>query len=250
MPMPDSPTGLTEPADASLIHVVVSGWGPRHSLWWTADGGSRGQRRDGRSEGWARRGLGPRRRAAAQPPLGAAVRRDARLPGPGRHVHDPRGCGVRAVPLAVRPGVLPGAAGRPAGPGARHRPGRGVGRGPGPSGVRGRVGLPGAAPVDPPRHHPVVPVPQHVRVLDHRPVRRAPRGPGARPRVADRPASHPAPRLRGRAQRPPADRRRGRAARETVLAWNRAAVGGATPPAASSICSTPRPSAPTSAAST
>ena len=81
--------------------------------------------------------------------------------------------GDRAVPLAVRSGVLPGPAGRQPGAGAGRRAGRRVRRGAGPPLVRRRVGQPGAAPADPPRHHPVVPVPQHVRVLDHRPVRRA-----------------------------------------------------------------------------
>ena len=44
--------------------------------------------------------------------------------------------------------------------------------------VRRRHGRPHAARPQPPRHHPLVPVPEHVRVPDHRAVRRAAAGPG------------------------------------------------------------------------
>ena len=185
--------------------------GPRHSLWWTAeaDGGNPGH------DGWTISGqveakpgtTTPGRRATAagrgcsrRPPTTGAWAARSRPPR-GRRSSGSAGssarCSTGAGSATGRPGCS--SSGRTRGR-TRRSP-----TGPSWASRARRV----QHLLDPPRHHPVVPVPQHVRVLDHRPVRRAARGPGARPRLAGRPAPHPPARLRGRAQRPAAGHRRG-----------------------------------------
>ena len=196
-------------ADASLIHLVVSGQVHGTLCDGPARGGTEDEaRRHGRPP--ADRGTpGSTTPAAAQPSLGPPVRRDPRLPRARRCGHvEPTasrssGSAGGSGPVSTGAGWATEQAqvlvvGQDAGPTRRSPTAAFVGE----SGCRVQHLL------RPPRRHPVVPLPQHVRVLDHRSVRRAPPGPGARPRLAHRPTPHPAARLRGRARRPAARRSR------------------------------------------
>ncbi len=147
--------------------------------------------------------VGLRPGACQEPPLVSAVRRDAELPRlRSRHV------GQRGVPLALRPDVLPRPTRRPSGQGAGRRPGRRSGRVAEPPFVHGRHRRTNAAPADASRHHPLLLVPQHVRLPDLRAVQRLAAGHCPASRFTDRSASPHPVRLRRRSQRRAVGRRR------------------------------------------
>ena len=140
--------------------------------------------------------MGLRHGPGQEPKLVSTVRRDAELSRLRcRHV------GQRGVPLALRPDVLPRAPQRQPGQGADRRPGRCTGRIAEPPVVHRRHRGAHAASAHASRHHPVVPVPQHVRLPHLRAVRRAAADHRPTSGIADRAASPRVVRLRGRPQR-------------------------------------------------
>ena len=129
--------------------------------------------------------MGVRCGAAEEPQLGAPVRRDAELPGLGsrdeRRARSSAGtsgrCSTGGGSTDGRCKVLiigqEGAQDESLSPPLVHR----------------RHRRSDAARPEPPRHHPLVPVPEHVRVPDLRPVQRAAADARPGPRLADRAAS-------------------------------------------------------------
>ena len=131
--------------------------------------------------------------------------------------------------LAFRTDVLPRATRRPSAQGARDRPGGRPGRIAGPPIVHRWNRCSDAASPHTPRHHPFVPVPQHVRLPDLRTVQRAAAGHRPAPGVTDGSASAGPVRLRGVAERSAVGRRRGTSPKESLASWVEAHGGTADP---------------------
>ena len=172
--------------------------------------GPLGVRHVGRVLGRPGIAVGARPGTGEESPVVEVVRRDAELPRVRQG--DVR---QRGVPVALRADVLPGTARRRSGEGAHRRPGRGPGRVVEPPVVHRWHRGSDAASAQPPRHRPLVPLPEHVRLSDLRPVQRAAADDRPAPRVTDRPPPDRDPRLRRRAQRSPTGGR-GRARRQGI----------------------------------